>query len=313
MFLGNSFPTLPRRIWGIVCAALMVPLLALAAADAGSAPATAPAATSAPAATTTAPATQYISRSIPAVPVAINPAKPSAEPPAVLPDPVPDNVNPFADKQNPPKPLKIPSVPASLRIDVLPENFDGLTVLTMLINGPDFVWATDPLSDWRPAPTSYDESAAFVYETQPKARLSFYLYKGKDLMPEITPGNLIQYLAAMRASAPDSFVCLTPFVKDDTNLVNPVRFSGFIGQGVAYASAIPSVLVYHVWVVDLNHQYQLVIKLASPPVLVDRLDKQVRYTLGRGDIRKGLGQDKPAPKPAPAAGSSTARAKPTDG
>jgi len=210
---------------------------------------------------------------------------------AVLPDPVPDNVNPFADQQHPPQPLNIPSQTVPLRIDIIKENFDGVTVLKMLINGPDFVWATDYLNNWRPVPPAFGESAAFVFETQPKTRLSLSLFKGRELMPEITANTLIQYLAAMRAPAPGSFALLSALTRDDPNLVNPVRFSGFIGQSVAYSLAWPSGLIYHVWIVDLNHRYQLVIKLASSPALLDRLDQQVRDTLGRGNIRSGLGQN----------------------
>jgi len=227
--------------------------------------------------------------SAPAPPIETAPA------PAVMPDSVPDNVNPFADRQHPPPALKIPGQTVPLRIDIVKESFDGLTVLTTLINGPDFVWATDYLNDWRPVAPASDESAAFVFATQVKSRLSLSLYKGRDLMPEITTNSLIQYLAAMRASAPDSFVLLTPLTRDDPNLVNPERFSGFIGQGVAYALPLPNGLIYHVWIVDLNHQYQLVIKLASPPALLARLDQQIRTVLGRGNIRRGLGQNLPQP------------------
>jgi len=236
--------------------------------------------------------------------------QPKPPPPDPLPDSVPADVNPFADAKNIPTPRRPTGTPTTLNVDQQTENFDGFYVAKLLFNGPDFTWVTDPLVDWVIAPAGADESAAFVYEFQTKARLSLALYKGKELMPEINRENIIQYLAAVRAEDPKNFALLTPFPKDVTDLLNPTRFSGFIGQGFNYAVANPYVYIYHVWILDLNHQYQLMIKLTSPPSLVDRLDAQIRFTLGRGTIRKGLGVDQPKP----AAGSGTAKPAPrTDG
>jgi hypothetical protein len=223
-----------------------------------------------------------------------------------LPDSVPDAVNPFADPKSPPRPVPPAGTPLSLNVDEETENFDGFYVAKLLFNGPDFTWVTDPLTDWIIAPAGGDESAAFVYQLQTKARLSFALYKGKELMPEINRDNIIQYLAFVRAEDPKNFALLTPFPKDVTEPLNPTRFSGFMGQGFNYAVANPYVFVYHVWILDLNHQYQLMIKLVSPAALVDRLDAQIRFTLGRGAIRKGLGMESPKP----AAGSGTAKPAP---
>jgi hypothetical protein len=234
---------------------------------------------------------------------ATTPPKPPVD---VLPDSVPDEVNPFADPQNEPQPLRPSGAPASLSIDIELEDNDGIRAMAMLLNGPDFVWVTEPFDDWLLAPIGADESAAFVYKNQTIARLSLTLYKGTDLMPDINRGNIIQYLSAVRAADPKSFALLTPFPKGNTDLLEPARFSGFMGQGFKYALENPTVLIYHVWIVDLNHEYQLVIKLASPPALVSRLETQVTYILGRGRARQGLGVEPPKA----AASSATGSARP---
>jgi hypothetical protein len=217
---------------------------------------------------------------------------------------VPDDVNPFVDEKNAPQPLKVPGLPEALGVNVNVEQFDGFTVGKLVFSGPDFEWVTDPLKEWIIAPASFDESAAFVYRNPPVARLSLTLYKGNSLMPEITQDTISQYLAMVRADNPKGFILLTPLHKGSTDALSPTRFSGFTGQGFSYAMTTPTPLVYHVWIADMNHQYQLVIKLSAQPTLMDMLDPQIRMTLGRGYIRKGLGTDQPSPAPAPATGTA---------
>lgn len=237
-------------------------------------------------------------------------AAPAPPPPEVPPPSVPDNVNPFADENNLPKPLKLPAgIPLRLNVDVHPENFDGLTVMQMVFNGPNFEWVFDPLSDWTLAPTSSAESVAFIYEANPKARLALTLYAAKDFIPEITTPYIIQYLAAVRDSAPQSFVLLTPIAKGTTN-IGSTYFANFGGQGVAYAMTSPAVSIHHLWFVDLNHEYLLLIDLMAPSTLIDKLDAQVRFTLGRSKVRKGLGSNQPPA--APAASDSAAPAPKKD-
>jgi hypothetical protein len=242
----------------------------------------------------------------PAARAATAPATPPKPPVDVLPDSVPDDVNPFADGKNLPQPLPPAGAMAPLSVDVEIEDTDGLPAMAMLTKGPDFTLVSEPFDDWLLAPVGADESVAFVYKNQTAARLSLALYKGQDLMPEINRDNLIQYLAAVRAADPKMFALLTPFPKGSTDMLDPTRFCGFTGQGFKYALATPTVLIYHVWVVDLNHQYQLLVKLASPPALLSRLESQVLFTLGRGHTRKGLGVAEPKPAASPATGSGTA-------
>ncbi len=241
---------------------------------------------------------------------ATGPAQPAtpAKVPLVIPDPVPDNVNPFADKVKP-TPLKIPA-PAALKVDIHYESFDGLLPLQMFISGPDFYWMFDTLDDWTVAPIGFSESAAFVYDTNPQARLSLALYKA-DFMPEITPDVIAQYLAAVRDPNPAAFVLLSPIPKDAGSL-DVAYFSNFRGQSAAYALVSTTVVYHHQWFVDLNHQYVLVIDLAAPQALIGRLDSQVRFTLGRSKVLKGLGADAPKAPPAPANGSGTAPGKTTN-
>ena len=256
-------------------------------------------------------------QTLPAAPAktarAASPAAPKPPPPDPLPPSVPDAVNPFADPKTAPVPLRSSGVPASLGVDVQIENFDGFNVMKLLMNGPDFEWVTDPLDDWLLAPAAADESVAFVYKNQTKARVSLTLYSGQGLMPDINRDTIGQYLAAVRAPAPDSFALLTPFPKGDNEVLNPIRLSGFMAQGFAYAIANPTVLIYHVWIADFNHQYQLVVKLASPPALVDRFDMQVRTIFGQGYIRKGLGVKAREPAASPAGDSGKPPAPRTDG
>lgn len=234
-------------------------------------------------------------------------AKPKGPPPDPLPDSVPDNVNPFADPKNMPKPLNPNGTPLSMSIDVEVDDFDGLGAMLMHFHGPDFEWITTALDDWVPAPAGADESIAFVYKIQTRARLSLALYHGTDLMPDINRDTIIQYLAAVRADNPKGFALLTPFPPGDNEVLGATRFSGFIGQGFKYAFANPLVLIYHVWIVDLNHQYQLMIRLASPPAMFARLEQQAVYTLGGGHVVKGLGIIPPKP-----AGTAPARAPSVD-
>jgi len=232
-----------------------------------------------------------------------------AKAPLVIPDPVPDNVNPFTDKVLP-VPLKIPA-PLAMKVEIRVDTFDGINPLEMYISGPDFNWMFDPLDDWTVAPTGFSESVAFVYDTNTRVRLSLTLYKA-DFMPEITPEAITQYLAAVREPNPAAFVLLTAIPKEAGSL-DVTYFSNFRGQGVAYALVGSTVVFHHQWFVDLNHQYVLVIDLACPQALVSRLDSQVRFTLGRSKILKGLGTEQPKPQPAPAPGSGTSAPKPTNG
>ncbi len=267
--------------------------LALAAAD--------PAIPASPPAATT-PAASAPTSSTPA------PAAATAPAPLVIPDSVPDNVNPFAGPVKP-VPLKVPA-PLTLNVDIKHATFDGFTTMQMFVSGPDFNWMFDPLDDWILAPVGYGESVALVYKLKPEARLSLTLYPA-DLMPGLTLAEITQYLATVREPNPDGFILLSPIPQGGGNL-EVTYFSSFRGQGVAYALVGSTVLIHHQWFVDLNKEYVLVIDLACPPALLDRLDPQVRFTLGRSRVLKGLGMDEPkTPAPAPPADSGTVPAKTT--
>ncbi|HTB64540.1 MAG TPA: hypothetical protein VK737_13230 [Opitutales bacterium] len=237
-------------------------------------------------------------------------AKAPATPPVAPPVSVPDNVNPFADKTQLPPSLNLPA-PTPLSVDIHSEVFDGMPTMRMFIKGPDFEWMFDLLDDWSTVPAGAGESAAFIFtRDNPQARLSLSLY-ASSVMPEVNSTAITQYLAAVRASDPDSFVLLTPFAKD-SDILPVTYFSSYRSEGANYAIVTSKVVMHHQWFVDLNHQYVLVMDLVCPPSLMDRLDGQVRFTLGRSRVRKGLGTEEPKPAPAPAVDTGTAPAKPSN-
>jgi len=190
-----------------------------------------------------------------------------------------------------------------MNADMRALQFDGTSIQTFFVEGPDFEWQFDSLDDWIQAPKSFDESFALVYAKDPAARLSFCLYNGKDFMPDLTPASIIQYLAAVRQDNPKEFILTTPLTKDMLSLPG-THFAGFSGQGVTYATTLPTLMLHHDWFLDLNGQYQLVVKLASPPALLSRLEPQLSFIFNRGATRKGLGVNHPpAPSPAPPTGT----------
>ncbi len=203
-----------------------------------------------------------------ALPVAARkPVEPPAPPPSV-----PDNVNPFADENNLPQPLKWPGAARPrIDVDVHPIQFDGLTILQMYFKGPDFEWQFDPLGEFAPTPAGSTESAAFLYQPNPVARLTFALYARGELLPEFTPAGLTQYLAAIRATAPKNFVLMTPFPKE-AKFIEPDGLCGFQAQSVEYAIVTQTdVTVHYDTFLDLNHQYLLLVSLVGPQSLVEKL------------------------------------------
>lgn len=300
----------PFPVIGVVIASL----LATAAFGQDSAPA-APSTTAAPAPISItiaapAPATSAATTPAPAAATtAVTPtasAKAPATPPIPPPDPVPDDVNPFADEENLPKPLETINITCTpMSVDTHTIQFDGMQVLTSFVEGPDFEWEFDPLDDWTLAPKGFGESFAFVYAKAPAARLSFSLYGEKEFMPDISPSSITQYLAAVREDDPKGFILTTPIPKGAPNL--PMfRIIRYGGQGVTYATTSPVLLLHHDIFFDLNGQYQLVVKLTSPPALMNRLEAQLWFTFGRGAARKGL-DVAPATAPAEAPPASTAK------
>jgi hypothetical protein len=292
-------------LYGLVFGVTPLTLAAADLATPASLPATTTSAANTPASGTPAATTSSANTSAAGTPA---PAAATASAPPVIPVSVPDNVNPFAG-QTKPAPLKLPA-PIPLSIDIKPATFDGLATLQMFVNGPDFNWMFDPLDDWILAPVGVGESAALIYKLKPEIRLSLTLYPA-ELMPDLTPAQITQYLAAVREPNPDDFVLLSPIPPGAGNL-EITYFSSFRGQGVAYAIVGANVLIHHQWFVDLNHEYVLVVDLACPQALLDRLDPQVRFTLGRSRVLKGLGVDETkTPALAPPADSGTVPVKPT--
>lgn len=235
-------------------------------------------------------------------------ARPKPPEPPVPPPSVPDEVNPFADEANLPQPLKWPSA-ARPRIDVSvkPIQFDGLTILQMTFNGPDFVWQFDPLADFGLTPAGAAESAAFLYQPNPVAHLTFTLYAKGELLPDFTPASLAQYLAAIRANAPRNFVLMTPFPKD-AKFIQPDGLCGFQAQTVDYAICTQTdVTVHHDVFLDLNHQYILVASLTGPQALVEKLSGTLHYFLTRSRVLKGLGVKEEKPGMGGDSGDSAAK------
>ena len=215
-------------------------------------------------------------------------AKPKGPPPDPLPDSVPDNVNPFADPKNMPKPLNPNGTPLSMSIDVEVDDFDGLGAMLMHFHGPDFEWITTALDDWVTAPAGADESIAFVYKN-PDSRAPL-----ARALPR--HGFDAGYQSGQRSSntsprcAPTTrnpSRCSRRFPQATTKCSSATRFSGFIGQGFKYAFANPLVLIYHVWIVDLNHNTSWWLRLASPPAMFAPAGAQAVYTLGGGHVRQG--------------------------
>jgi hypothetical protein len=263
---------------------------------------TPPAAAASAATTAPAPATA----ANPAV-TASKPAVPPAIPP---PDSVPDDVNPFADAHNLPKPLTTINMSCTpMNADMRIVQFDGNSMHRFYLEGPDFEWEFDPLDDWILAPKGIGESFAFVYSKNPQARLSFSLYGAKEFMPNISPASIVLYLAAVRENDPKGFILTTPIPKDTLTLPF-IRFAFYGGQSVTYATTSPVLMLHDDWFADLNGEYQLVMKLTSPPALMSRLETQLRFIFNRGAARKGLGM---VPPPAPGAAPAEDTAKPSDG
>jgi hypothetical protein len=222
---------------------------------------------------------------------------------AVVPPPsVPDDVNPFADQKNPPKPLEFSGPSYNLDVEVYPdpETSDGASLPRMFISGPDFKWVMAPFNDWIIATRGYGESAAFVYQLDPRCRLSLALYDPKALFTAVTPANIAQYLAAMRAPDPDGFILLTPIPKN-ADALDGARFAGYTGQCATYAEALPNVIMAHrLWFVNMDGHYIFVATLTCPMVRLNMLDGQVTGLFGNSDIRRGPGWPSPAAPPAPA-------------
>jgi hypothetical protein len=225
--------------------------------------------------------------------------------PPVPPPSVPDKVNPFADDRNLPEPLKMPGNPTErMTADIHPENFDGLTVPILLLQGPDFEWAFDSFADWTMAPAGYGESVAFVYQFEPSARVSLGLYGPKDLFSELNPKQITQYLAEIRSHDPKGFVLLTA-IPPDADSIGSANFGGFSGESVEYATVLPTVvMMHHDWFVDMNQRYLLLIRLSAPAAFMTRLEKDINADLNHGKVRKGFGVKEAAPA-APAATAAT--------
>ena len=195
-----------------------------------------------------------------------------------------------------------------MNADIHTVQFDGMQVLSFFVDGPDFEWLLDPLDDWALVPKGMGESFAFVYTKNPAARLSFSLYGEKEFMPDISPASIILYLAAVRENDPRGFILTTPIPKG-TETLPLVRFAMYGGQGVTYATTTPVLLLHHDWFADLNGEYQLVVKLTSPPALISRLETQLQFVFNRASARKGLGVVPPA---APGSAPPADTAKPVN-
>jgi hypothetical protein len=222
---------------------------------------------------------------------ASKPGTPAPPLPPKLDPSVPDNVNPFADKNNLPTPLPPPlSVPKILAVDTHPTMFDGLPVMQMTLSGPNFAWVTQPMDDWITAPTGAGESLAYVYEFNPKVRASLALYGPQELLPDMNAAALVQYLAAIRAAVdPENFSLLTP-VPPNTMYLNPTGYFSFPAQSVDYETIFGTELtMHHDIFVNLHDEYQLQICLTGPPTLVRKLEAQVNLFLVRGNVLNGLG------------------------
>lgn len=221
-------------------------------------------------------------------------ATPAAPPLVKLPEPppasVPDAVNPFADPDNQPQPLKWPSgARPALSIDVHPIQFDGLELTVMIMKGPDFEWQFNPLSNFVPAPTNSAESLAFIYEPRPVARVSFALFGREELLPDFTPASLVQYLASVRGSNAKNFILLTAFPKD-AEAIQADGLCGFKSESVDYAIVNNGEVTYHHdWLIDLHNEHQLLVSLTAPKALMEQLKPQVNAFLNNSRVLKGLG------------------------
>jgi hypothetical protein len=216
---------------------------------------------------------------------------------AQTPTPVSAASNPFADEQNLPTPLKLPSAaPAPMTVETEAIPFDGGMVLVMLLNGPDFQWSIDPLLDWVVAPKGGGESLALVHRDKPAVRLSLRLYKAKELVPNFDGPTLEQYLAAIRLLGPKTFELFSPFPPQDPN-PDHASFGGFdavklnygFANGTTDSKGKPALMEYWDYLVNLHDEYVLLVQLSGPADLVEWAKPQIEFAFGRGRVMKGLG------------------------
>ena len=232
---------------------------------------------------------------------------------AAFPPKIPDSANPFIvdDPKKLPEPLPPPGDHPKLECVVKNINFDGVGALEMTLQGPDFSWDIEPLTEWYTVPPGAGEAVAFVYSDNPKVRLSFTLYKPHGLLPALDAASLIRYVAGIRQSNPKGFVLITPFPPDGSG-GNGGSFHGSNFERVDYYFApatgkVKDAVEYNDYFIDLYGYYMLEMRLSGPLGWLDKIRPMLEFHLRRSVRRKGLGlPDGAADAAKPADGGSAA-------